>query len=236
VAVDDAERQAVVDRILADPPAAHVIPDRGGESLGVWATEDSCYRLLAQVVTPESRTLETGCGLSTALFAALGAHHTCVTPSAEEPERLRRYLRERGIADDRVVFCIDSSHTALPKFDSSSLLDVAFIDGDHGFPLPVVDWFYAGGRLCRGGKLIIDDIQLAAVALLVHVLDSDVGWEPLERTAKWAAFRRLSSGPLNGGPWDQPSAYATHHPRRRSVRGRISRVVKDPSRVLHRPG
>ena len=29
-------------------------------------------------------------------------------------------------------------------------LDVVFVDGGHGFPVPMIDWFYGAGRLRRG--------------------------------------------------------------------------------------
>lgn len=221
----DARRQAVVDRLLADPPAAHVIPNAAGELLGVWSTEDSCYQLIASVVRPGDRTLETGCGLSTALFAALGARHTCVTPAPEEAERLRAYLGDRGLESEHLVFCIESSHTALPRLAPSGSLDVVFIDGDHGFPLPVVDWFYAGGRLRSAGTLVVDDIQVAAVAVLIDALEADEGWTPLERTEKWAAYTRVSEGPLHGGAWNSPPAYSRYPSRSSRRPGPLSRLL-----------
>src|SRR5205807_161985 len=62
--------RAVVERLLADPPRVHeelhAPPD-----VGVWLTERECYELIADRVTPGARTLETGLGVSTALFLAV---------------------------------------------------------------------------------------------------------------------------------------------------------------------
>lgn len=209
-ALDD--RQAIVSRILADPPHAHVVDQDSGE-VGVWSTEESCYRLIARMTEPDSRTLETGSGLSTALFAALGTRHRCVTPAVQEATRLTAYLDDRSIPSDQLTFDLESSHTALPRLTDE--VDLVFIDGDHGFPMPVVDWFYAGGLLRSGGVLVVDDIRIAAVRLLIDVLDQDPGWQPLERTSKWAAFRRSSSGALSGGPWNQPAFLRPQPPARR---------------------
>ena len=46
-------------------------------------------------------------------------------------------------------------------------LDFVLIDGGHGFPTPMLDWFYGAGRLRRGGVAVFDDVQLPAVAMLV---------------------------------------------------------------------
>jgi hypothetical protein len=194
--------QAVVDRLLADPPAVHIVDTAEGKRPGVWATEESCYLFIARTAVASMRTLETGSGVSTALFAALGTEHTCVTPAEIEAEHLRRYFAEQGISGERVRFVLEPSHVALPRLTEP--LDLVLIDGAHGFPLPVIDWFYACSLLVRGGTVIVDDTPLPAVGALLDFLDLDPRWEPLERSGRWAAFRRLSDGPLIEGQWDQP--------------------------------
>jgi hypothetical protein len=197
---DRAVAPAVLDRLLADPPLVH---DMGGGEVASLGTERSCYELLAGSARPGDRTLETGLGVSTALFGALGTAHTCVTPSAAEVARLRAYCAERAIPLDGVTFAVGPSAQVLPRLGTGPV-DLVLIDGAHGFPLPVLDWFYAGGRLRRGGLLVVDDVDLPAVGLLVGFLDADPRWEPVAGTAKWRAYERRSEGPL-GEEWvDQP--------------------------------
>lgn len=191
----------VVQRLLADPPVVHIVDTPEGKRPGVWSTEESCYRFMARIVRPGMRTLETGSGLSTALFAALGAEHTCVTPAAVEAEHLRDYFARQDIPGDRVTFALEPSHVALPRLTGA--FDLVLIDGAHGYPLPIIDWFYAGSLLVHGGVLVVDDIPLPAVAALLDFLDRDPRWEPLQRSERWAAFRRHSEGPLIEGQWDQ---------------------------------
>lgn len=74
-------RLALVDRLLAEPPAIHAMEPGDDPQMGVWSTDRDCYLLLAETAGPGSCTLETGSGLSTVLLAAVGAHHTCVTPA-----------------------------------------------------------------------------------------------------------------------------------------------------------
>jgi predicted O-methyltransferase YrrM len=191
----------ILERVLADPPAVHPMED----GLGVWSTDEDCYRFLAGLVEPGTRTLETGCGTSTVLLAALGAQHICVTPGPEERDRLLAHGASRGIPIDAVRFEVASSHDALPRLAADGVaLDVVLVDGAHGFPLPIIDWFYAGSMLRRGGVLIVDDITLPAVRMLVGVLDRDPRWGQVARTAKWAAWRRGTEGWLAEDWMTQP--------------------------------
>jgi len=194
--------RAVVERLLADPPRVHeelnAPPD-----LGVWLTERECYELIADRVVPGARTLETGLGLSTALFLALGAHHTCVVPSQPQVEALRGYCDERGIAYDRLRVELGRSEDVLPNLRIDDLA-LYLIDGSHGFPTPMVDWFYGARLLRRGGIVVLDDRQLPAVSTLVDFLDADPRWRGLSRTHKWAAFERLADGALGEDWYDQP--------------------------------
>lgn len=202
------DRQAAVDRVLADPPVVHYLTYddlRSGRLTGVHSTEEACYRFLAGVCEAGTRTLETGSGISTVLFAAWGTEHRCVTPAQEEADALVDYCRSRSIPTAGLTFDVAPSDVALVRMDPQEPpLDVVFIDGGHGFPAPMIDWYYGAGRLRRGGVLVLDDIHLPAVKLLRSYLDLDARWRKLDRTAKWAAYERLSDGPLLEDHYDQP--------------------------------
>jgi len=235
-----AARMGVVDALLADPPAVHPMDDSADPTIGVWSTEEACYRFLAEHCPPGTRTLEVGCGLSTVLFAALGAQHRCVTPGLAERDRIVAYCKEHDIDTERVVFDVESSHAALPRLQRElDGLDLVLIDGGHGFPLPIVDWFYAAPLLVPGGVLIVDDIGLPAVKLLVRFLDADPRWEQRARTDKWAAWRRHDDSDMVEDWYEQPfftvhdtgvrafarrvTAGATHRARRLAKRVRGGR-------------
>jgi hypothetical protein len=183
---------------MSYPPRVH-----NGIASGVWGTERSCYDFIASQVSRDSRTLETGLGISTALFARLGTAHTCVVPSDVEAQKLVDYLKERGIEHAGVQFRIGFSDEILPAFETGPI-DLFLIDGGHGFPGPVIDWFYGARHLQRGGTLVLDDLQLRAVRVLDDYLQADPRWVELARTGKWVAYRRDSVGPLREGEWMQP--------------------------------
>lgn len=198
-------RRAVLEQTLADPPVVHPMNRDDPSVLGVWRTDDSAYRLLAAHVGPGTATLETGCGLSTILFTALGAEHVCCTPGETERDRLLEHCHTRGIDASGLRFEIESSHESLPRLAAEGHeIDVFLIDGGHGFPLPMIDWFYGSTMLRRGGLLVVDDVNLAAVRQLVEFLDRDPRWSAVDGTEKWRAYRRMSSGSLAEDWYEQP--------------------------------
>lgn len=192
----------LVDRLLADPPAVHAMGP--GAGLGVWSTEPACYRFLAEHGTG-GRTLETGCGISTLLLGAVAADHTCVTPGQEEVDRLRAHAGAHDLDLTRVRFVVEGSFVALPGLAGDGELDLVLVDGGHGFPTPIVDWYYAAGRLREGGLCVLDDVHLPAVRVVTDFLDADPRWERAAGDGKWIAYRRLTGGVLydefTAQPW-----------------------------------
>src|SRR5690349_14511663 len=110
-------------------------------------------------------TLETGAGASTIVFAARGAEHEAVTPSAEEAERIRAECERRGIATDGLRFRIGSSHEVLPQWEPRPL-DLVLVDGAHGFPYPILDWWWLAPHVRLGGRMLLDDAYMPPVAML----------------------------------------------------------------------
>ena len=191
------ERHAVVDRLLAEPPVVHAMDRSSDPALGVWSTEPSCYHLLADHCPPGTRTLETGAGLSTVVFAALGADHICCTGAQVEADRIVAHCTEHGIAVDGLRFEIGASHRTLPPLEAAGVeRDLVLVDGGHGFPLPILDWLYGAELLRVGGILVLDDIDLPAVRVLRAFLDQDPRWPLVGGTAKWRAWRRTHPGSL----------------------------------------
>jgi Methyltransferase domain len=202
-------------RLLADPPNIHALTGEAeGAALGAWPTEPGCYRLLASACPPGSRTLETGIGLSTALLAGLGARHTCVAFVAQEVDRLLDYCAGHALPTDQVEFLVGFSEDVLPGLDPGPL-DAFLIDGGHGFPTPMLDWFYGARHLRDGGLLLVDDLQLPAVAMLDRFLGRDQRWVEVDRTAKWAGWRRNGLWPWHEDHWQQP--FLAVPPRRRRI-------------------
>ena len=104
------KRLAVLAKVMDSPPAVHPTAPNG-----VWSTDQSCYELLANHVRRGSRTLETGAGLSTILFAAWGCEHLAVVPYPSEASAIEAYCAENGISTDSLTFDLRPSEVALPS-------------------------------------------------------------------------------------------------------------------------
>ena len=78
-----------LDELLAKAPAMH--PDAAGRPVAMEASVE-VLRTIDREVGEGSRTLETGGGLSTLVFAMKGAVHDCVVPFADEVEYIRSPL------------------------------------------------------------------------------------------------------------------------------------------------
>src|SRR5438874_7268981 len=120
-------------------------------------------------------TLETGAGSSTLVFAARGAEHEAITPDPAEEERIRGECDRRGIPSGGVRFLIGPSHEVLPTWEPRPL-DLVLVDGAHGFPYPILDWWHLAPHVQVGGRMLLDDAYMAPVGVLVDYLDSRPAW------------------------------------------------------------
>ena len=187
-----------VETLILDAPAFH---GRGDRSYGL---HPDALRFLASHTGPDTCTLETGAGLSTVVFALRGGRHACVAPAAGEFARIRAYCDARGIRHDGVRWIDRRSEECLPTLDIPPL-DLVLIDGGHGFPIPFVDWLYAGRKLKAGGWLLVDDTHLWTGRMLRQFLRESPEWEcHRELGLRTAVFRRVA-GRADVGEWcEQP--------------------------------
>lgn len=173
-----------IESLLNSCPAVH-----GNVTYGLGT--DTLHFLDAHV-SADSRTLETGSGLSTLLFAYKNTHHTCVTPWQLEATRIKRHCADQGIQTDRLNFAVGSSDEVLPRLLHDGPLDLVLIDGGHGFPLPFADWLYTAPRLAIGGIVVIDDTPVWTGAVLRDFLASDSDWKLEASFANGSAFRKIN--------------------------------------------
>jgi len=163
-----------------------------------WDASDALLAFLNTTLKPGMRTLETGAGRSTILFAAKGCEHDVVTPSDDEVANIRAAAAVEGVSMDKVTFHLGFSQDVLPAiFQPAETIDLVFIDGGHGFPIPAVDFQYTAPRIAVGGHLVMDDVDLWTGAMIVDFLKQEEGWAyegtlkgrtaVFRKTAPWAA-------------------------------------------------
>jgi hypothetical protein len=185
----------VIDRLLQDDPAFH------GNGKDHFDASPGTLRAIQRWVHNGDRTLETGCGASTVIFTARGAHHTAISPHTDEHKRVQDYLKKISVDDNRLTLIAGSSDVVLPELCVDRFLDIGLIDGAHGFPYPTIDWHYIGRALKLGGKVVLDDIQIPAVAYLFRFMRSDPNWHLEAVLDERAAAFTLCREPPTGEYW-----------------------------------
>ena len=205
--------RTLLDKILADSPAFHrgdtettriakatetalkgpVLDNIAKRVPACYGIAEDLARLLFELVPEGSRTLETGAGISTLVFAMRKCRHIAVTPSSEEVANIREYAAKNLIPLEGVEFVIEPSDQYLPRSEAKDL-EVVLIDGKHAFPWPIIDWFFTADKLKERGLLVLDDIEMSSVSILGEFLSEDPRWK-LENAIprRSLVFRKLSS-------------------------------------------
>ena len=175
---------SLTESLRRTPPGLH-----GREEF--WGLAWEALEWLETNVRAGTRTLETGAGASTLVFAAAGAIHRAVTPDPEEEHRIREACAARGIDDSNMTFDIGPSQKVLPSLETPPL-DVVLVDGAHGFPYPILDWWYLQPHLKEGGLMLLDDAYLSPVGAILEYVQASESWE-LEKPISFrtACIRKL---------------------------------------------
>ena len=183
-----------VEDLLRAAPRFH--RDLGGQVYSAHLNEEGLLFLERQV-SPGDRTLETGVGYSTIVFALRGASHTAIAPAEDQVAGIREFCAANGVSLDSVTFVLESSDRALPRLQDDGPLDLVLIDGSHSFPLPFIDWHYTSRRLKVGGHLLIDDVEVWTGRTLRDFLMSET-WMEHEAdlcVGRTAIFRKTAERP-----------------------------------------
>jgi hypothetical protein len=184
---------SVTEELRTSPPRLHGQADFGG-----LAWEALAY--IERVVQPGMATLETGAGASTIVFAACGAEHEAVTPSAEEATRIVTECDRRGISTESLTFRIGSSADVLRDWEPRSL-DLVLVDGAHAFPYPVLDWWFLAPHLKIGGLMLLDDAYMPPVAAVVDHLRDSAAWHLQKPASFRTAVARKLAEEIPDGEW-----------------------------------
>lgn len=168
--LDRGQRERIISELCAEAPSFHGWDPTVFRN---WSLSREALRLIFDNVDEGDRCLETGVGYSTVVFALHGAELTTVAPDPHEFERVSVWCAQRGVDTSGIRFISDVSQDVLPSLGDEPL-DFVLIDGDHAFPVPFIDFFYAARRLRPGGLLMVDDTQIRTGMLLREFLSSEV--------------------------------------------------------------
>lgn len=195
----------MLDELLRERPAFHGWKEPGSRN---YALSDTVLRWMTEHIPPGGVSLETGCGYSTLVFAALCRTHTAISLFAHEHDLIRRWATAHRLKTGHVQWRVGRSQDHLTGLADAGDLDAVLIDGDHAFPAPFMDWYWTADRLRPGGVLLVDDIQLATGRVLKDFLETErERWRRLEVIDKTVVFQRMTAAPVARGvvwtaqPW-----------------------------------
>jgi len=228
--------RSVLEELYRTQPKFHHVEGREQD----WSLADDVLEWVFDHCIPGGRTLETGSGYSTIVFAVRGTEHISISPRREEHERLRTWCRDRAVSMDGVRFVAGRSEDVLPNLDLKPL-DLVVIDGDHAFPAPFLDWRYAAPHLAVGGLLLVDDTDIRTGRVLTDFLAAERGrWALRARFERTAVFEKTAADVVGQGFWEQPwCATKVRTPRqrladiRRTGIGRLRNRARLRSRLRH---
>ena len=179
-----------IDELLKSPPKVHNWTNDG--QLTSSGLPEAVFRFMDKVLTPQTKSVETGAGISTVLFALKGCNHTCVNPDDEENQRLKEFCKENGVSTDNVTFVAKKSNDSWYELKDQAW-DFVLVDGCHGFPTSIVDFYFLSLGLKINGYLIIDDTHIITCALLKDFLITESAWKLVEPfNSKTAIFQKVA--------------------------------------------
>lgn len=191
------------DKIIANYPSFH--RDAKGEPWFLGVSGDT-LKTFAGYIQPGMRTIETGAGFSSLAFILNGAHHTAICPDDYLEKNMRTWCDEWKIDHSRFTYLTAMSQDVVPGLTEQ--FDFVFIDGEHAFPMPQIDFYYLARRLKVGGHMAIDDTNIWTGAILVQHLRLDKSWKLVqELDGKTAVFQLLEPF-RDKGLWGQPFVLA----------------------------
>jgi hypothetical protein len=148
---------------------------------------------------------ETGSGASTLLFSHLSPDHTVFALDAGSGS-VANVRRSPLLRPNAVTFVEGPTQVTLPRHRFAEKLQLALIDGPHGYPFPDLEYYFLYPHLDDGALLILDDIHIPTIQNLFQFLKRDAMFE-LEQTLQATAFFTRTSAPafdpLGDGWWLQ---------------------------------
>jgi hypothetical protein len=119
-----------------------------------------------------SHTAETGCGRSTLLFSHLSSEHVVFVLGEREGSRddsMRKTVDSPLLESQHVQFVLGPTQLTVPKHEFGADLDMVLIDGPHGFPFPVLEYYYFYPHVKRQAP-VLDDIHIPSITFLFDFL------------------------------------------------------------------
>lgn len=196
------DKKELIYGILQDAPTFHRI----GRKEIIMHPGKEAMEFIAENTLKGDITIETGCGYTTVVFIACGANHTVIVPDQEQIDKVKSYVARKRFNDSNVQYICESSDIYLPRLSKTlgndRSFDFVYIDGQHAFPFPVIDWAYTEKHVKLGGIIGIDNVEIPSVTILSDFMNID--WNYLEvKKANLSKFYRVGRVDKGYEGWGQ---------------------------------
>jgi len=101
-------------------------------------------------------------------------------------------LRNHSIYRENLEFISEPSDRGLPLINQDEQLDFALIDGNHSFPMPIIDWHYIDYHLRIGGWLLVDNTEIRSVSILCNYLMTEPAYKKIDDIGVTAIFQKVA--------------------------------------------
>lgn len=158
-------------------------------------------QVLSAIVThtanrPIFHSLETGSGKTTLLLSHLSADHKVFALEfygEYSTESVSKTRTSPVLRRETVEFIEGPTQLTLPRYEFSHKLQLAVLDGPHGYPFPDLEYFYIYPQLEENALLIVDDIHIPTIRHLFDFLHEDEMFTLVQVVAESAYFRRTDA-------------------------------------------
>ena len=170
-----------------------------------------CLRAIVRIAGGRKirHSAETGSGKTTLLFSHLSEDHKVFSLDDlhGSVDNSISCVKGSALFNSATVEWIEGpTQRTLPKYEFQDQLQLALIDGPHGYPFPDLEYYYLYPHLDEGALLIVDDINIPTIGHLCDFLKEEEMFRLLEIVDKTAFFERTAAplfDPYCDGWWEQ---------------------------------
>jgi len=148
----------------------------------------------AEAIGPIYHSVETGSGKTTLLFSHLSGDH--VVFAVDAGDSISQVRRSPLFRRDTVCYVEGSTQRTLPAYKFAHKVQIALIDGPHGYPFPDLEYFYFYPIIEAGGLLLVDDIPIPSIKRMFEIIRADDMFELLDVVNGNMAIFRRTTAPL----------------------------------------
>ncbi len=192
------DRRGIVDAINDLPSDWHgsgTMPADGIEAMAA----------VMAAMPPIRLSLETGSGKTTLLFSHFSSCHKVFSLNSGTGS-VDNVIGSPLFDSGAVEYIVGPTQRTLPAYEIPGPVDVALLDGPHGYPFPDLEYYFVYPHIRTGGVLMVDDIHIPTIRRMFEILAADGMWDVEDVVGNLAILRRTAREavrPEEDGWWKQ---------------------------------